>query len=148
MEKETDTHPKDQETEHENPSTSVSDESSGVADETSPATQERVAQSPAKDGISNTSESAGQDGATSTPAGASAADVGGSDIKVAPTDNSHVFNESWSKLPRDVIVDKIKGVIYGQAIGDAFGTIKDTMNNYQTPTYLFTMIYSSCRTCY
>ena len=36
---------------------------------------------------------------------------------------AHVFQPNWSKLSKDDVIDKVKGTLYGQAIGDAIGKL-------------------------
>ena len=153
MEEDKDIHSKvannleDQEKEQENPSTSDANNGSpSVTNETqSPAAEACAVAQPPKDDTNKSTDKNGATSSESTTAGVSTAGIALSD-QVA-TDNSHVFDESWSKLHKDVIIDKIKGVIYGQAIGDAFGM--DIMSNIITTCsckyYPHTI---TCRTCY
>ena len=46
------------------------------------------------------------------------------DVKDKPPPQSatqHVYCEEWSKLSKEKIIDCIKGMVFGQAIGDALG---------------------------
>ena len=46
---------------------------------------------------------------------------------------AHVYQSNWSKLSKDDVIDKVKGTLYGQAIGDAIG-MWEALNNRAIPS--------------
>eukprot|EP00117_Sycon_ciliatum_P018021 scpid43169/ scgid16793/ Uncharacterized protein MJ1187 len=45
------------------------------------------------------------------------------------------FEDGWSKLSREVVADKIRGLVFGNAIGDALGLTTEFMNKAEAEVY-------------
>lgn len=50
------------------------------------------------------------------------------DETTEPPSSPSISCEGWSRLSREDVIDKVKGVIYGQAIGDAIGICCEKYN--------------------
>ncbi|KJE94191.1 ADP-ribosylglycohydrolase [Capsaspora owczarzaki ATCC 30864] len=105
------------------------------AAESTPAAATAAATVAASTGAASTSRDTAAttptDSGKATPSGAISSDCAASasktDDETQPRQRSYTLAQG-SKLPKHVVIDRIKGVVFGQAIGDAFGLATEFMS--------------------